>query len=177
MDFMNLSQYAPWELVQLVSFYFFAAVMIITALGVVTLRNAFHAALCLAVVASGAAVMYLMLDAEFLAFAQILIYVGAVITLIAFVVMLTQRAVGKKIRQSNDQKFLSLVVSAILLSLLLWKIPTTVWNATSSQSTLADTKTIGNALLTKYILPFEVISIVLLVAMIGAIVLARREKE
>jgi len=174
---MNLSQYAPWELVQLVSFYFFAAVMVITALGVVTLRNVFHAALCLAVVASGAAVIYLILDAEFLAFAQILIYVGAVITLIAFVIMLTQRAVGARIRQSNDQKFLSLVVSVILLSLLLWKIPTTVWNATSDQTSLADAKTIGNALLTKYLLPFEVISIVLLVALIGAIVLARREKE
>ena len=174
---MNLSQYAPWELVQLVSFYFFAAVMVITALGVVTLRNVFHAALCLAVVASGAAVIYLILDAEFLAFAQILIYVGAVITLIAFVIMLTQRAVGARIRQSNDQKFLSLVVSVILLSLLLWKIPTTVWNATSDQTSLADAKTIGNALLTKYLLPFEVISIVLLIALIGAIVLARREKE
>jgi NADH:ubiquinone oxidoreductase subunit 6 (subunit J) len=177
MDFMNLSQYAPWELVQLVSFYFFAAVMVITALGVVTLRNVFHSALCLAVVASGAAVIYLILDAEFLAFAQILIYVGAVITLIAFVIMLTQRAVGARIRQSNDQKFLSLVVSVILLSLLLWKIPTTVWNATSDQTSLADAKTIGNALLTKYLLPFEVISIVLLIALIGAIVLARREKE
>jgi NADH:ubiquinone oxidoreductase subunit 6 (subunit J) len=168
----------PWEWTQLISFYGIAALMIVAALMVVTLRNIFHSALGLAAVALGAAAIYLMLDAEFLAFVQILVYVGAVVTLIAFMVMLTQRAShGKLVRQSNDQKTISFIVVLSLFALLIWKIPTTVWNTTVSTGNLADAKTLGTAFLKEYIMPFEVISIVLLVALIGAIVLARREPK
>jgi NADH:ubiquinone oxidoreductase subunit 6 (subunit J) len=173
----NFSQMPPWGVVQQSTFYIIALAMIIGAVMVVTLRNVFHCALALALVAVGAAGLYLMLDAEFLAVVQILVYVGAVITLIAFVIMLTQRATGVKMKQSNEQKFLSLFVSCSILYLLVTKLPTVPWKTETTNGKLADVETIGNALLTTYLLPFEVISVVLLVALIGAIVLARREHK
>jgi NADH-quinone oxidoreductase subunit J len=91
--------------------------------------------------------------------------------------MLTQREIRTKMRQSNEQKGLSFIVSIGILGLLFWKLPTVGWKTAIGTSKLADINTIGNALLTTYIFPFEVISVVLLVALIGAIVLARREKK
>jgi len=178
MNDLFATSFTPWEWVQLVGFYGIAGLMVIGALMVVTLRNIFHSALALAAVAIGAACVYLTLDAEFLAFVQIMVYVGSVVTLIAFMVMLTQRSShGKPVRQSNDQKTISLIVVLSLFALLIWKIPTTVWNTTASTGALADTKTIGTAFLKEYILPFEAISVLLLVVLIGAIVLARRESK
>lgn len=168
---------APWEWVQLISFYAIAAVMVLGALFVVTMKNIFHAALSLAVVAMGAAVVYLMLDAEFLGFVQIMVYVGAVITLIAFVVMLTQRAnQSGDNKATNHQKFISFVSVGTVLALLLWKIPNASWLTTVTNAELANAHTIGNALLTDYLLPFEAVSVLLLAVLIGAIVLSRREK-
>ncbi len=173
----SITSQAPWAVVQQGTFYIIAVAMVIGAILVVTLKNVFHCALSLALVAIGAAGLYFMLDAEFLAVVQILVYVGAVITLIAFVVMLTQRVSGKNFKQSNNQKFISLIVSAGLLFMFFKKLPSVAWKTAPETDKLADVQTIGNALLTKYIFPFEIISVVLLVALIGAIVLARRENK
>lgn len=168
---------APWAVVQQTTFYIIAAVMVIGAICVVILRNIFHCALALSLVAIGAAGLYFMLDAEFLAVVQILVYVGAVITIIVFMIMLTQRVSGKGVKQSNQQKFISFIVSSGLLGLLLWKLPTVAWKTTPESDKLANVQTIGNALLTTYLFPFEIISIILLASLIGAIVLARRETK
>jgi len=172
-----MTQLPPWALVQQITFYVIAVTMIIGAICVVTLKNIFHCTLSLALVAMGAAGLYFMLDAEFLAVVQVLVYVGAVVTLIAFVVMLTQRVSGKEFKQSNEQKALSFFVSFVILGLFLWKLPNVAWKTSAPTNQLADIQTIGNALLTNYIFPFEIISVILLVALIGAIVLARREHK
>lgn len=173
----SITSQAPWAVVQQATFYIIALAMVIGAVLVVTLKNIFHCALSLALVAIGAAGIYFILDSEFLAIVQIFVYVGAVITLITFMVMLTQRVSGKKFKQSNNQKFLSLVISGGLLFLFFKKLPGVAWKTAPETDQLADVQTIGNALLTKYIFPFEIISVVLLAALIGAIVLARRENK
>jgi NADH:ubiquinone oxidoreductase subunit 6 (subunit J) len=89
--------------------YAVMATVLIFALGVVTFRNLFHCALCLAAALIGTAAIYIALQAEFLAGVQILLYVGAVITLIIFAIMLTEHLAGKTIRQTNSQSPLAIV--------------------------------------------------------------------
>ena len=83
--------------------YAVMAVILVFALGVVTLRNLFHCALCLAAALIGTAVLYVVLQAEYLAAIQILLYVGAVVTLVIFAIMLTEHLAGKTVRQNNSQ--------------------------------------------------------------------------
>ena len=159
----------------LVTFYCIAAVVLVSALLAVTLKNLFHSALFLALSLVGVAGIYLFLGAEFLAAIQVLIYVGAIVTLIIFVIMLTARISDTSIRQTNQQKFISFIVALsifILLSSIILK-KEIVHTFIRENVKVSD---IGRELITTYGLPFEVISVVLLIALIGAIVLSRREK-
>ena len=162
-------------MMSLVTFYCIAAVVLVSALLAVTLKNLFHSALFLALSLVGVAGIYLFLGAEFLAAIQVLIYVGAIVTLIIFVIMLTAKISDKSIRQTNQQKFISFIVAMsifILLSSIILK-KEIVHTFIRENVKVSD---IGRELITTYGLPFEVISVVLLIALIGAIVLSRREK-
>jgi len=162
-------------MMSLVTFYCIAAVVLVSALLAVTLKNLFHSALFLALSLVGVAGIYLFLGAEFLAAIQVLIYVGAIVTLIIFVIMLTAKISDKSIRQTNQQKFISFIVAMsifILLSSIILKKEIAP-NFIRENVKVSD---IGRELITTYGLPFEVISVVLLIALIGAIVLSRREK-
>lgn len=162
-------------MMSIIVFYCIAAVVLISSLLAVTLKNLFHSALFLALSFVGIAGIYLFLGAEFLAAIQVLIYVGAIITLIIFVIMLTARISDASIRQTNEQKFISFIVAMsifILLSSIILKNGM-VRAGIKSNVKAAD---IGRELITTYGLPFEVISVVLLVALIGAIILSRKEK-
>ena len=145
------------------------------ALGVVLLPNIFHAALCLVGTLLGVAALYAALQAEFIAVVQILLYVGAVMTLVIFVVMLTHRIGDKTIAQANQQS-----LSAFLVLLLLVGFMGSIllkWHGAKPlpphppMNTLA----LGKALLGVYVFPFEVVSIVLLAGLIGAVVIARKD--
>lgn len=168
---------SPSLLIPQVVFYSLAVAIVVSAILVVTLRNMFHSVLALVVVLFCIAGIYLFLNAEFLALIQILIYVGAIVTLIIFVIMLTARIGSPMIRQTNEQKLISLVASVVILWVLIAILPVIPWHIFTGTTELAAITKIGEALLTTYVFPFEIISIVLLIALIGAIILARKETK
>ena len=144
------------------------------ALGVVLFPNIFHAALCLVGTLLGIAALYLALEAEFIAVIQILLYVGAVMTLVIFAIMLTRRIAGENIPQANKQSIpalLSLLGFVALFGSLIWKFPWPV----GKNFVHVDTFALGKALLGVYVFPFEVVSIVLIAALIGAVTIARKD--
>ena len=156
-------------------FYLLSLVIIFSALMVVTLKNIFHCALFLILTLFMVAGIYILLNAEFLAAVQVLIYVGAVSILIIFAIMLTSQLTSKKIIQTNEQATVAGLVAMFFLvasQLAFWK---TNWNI--GEVTLPENNilTLGKLLMTDFVLPFEVVSILLLAALIGAVVLARKE--
>lgn len=151
------------------------AASLLAAVGAVTLRGLFHAALCLAIVLIGAAGLFISLHADFLAMVQILIYVGAVMTLVIFAIMLTERFGDRSIKQSNRQVPIAFLGSALFAALLIGLIQTTPWPVKSEAAAHVTTSDLGKALLGQYVFPFEVISVILLAALIGAIVIARKD--
>ncbi|MEP0829426.1 MAG: NADH-quinone oxidoreductase subunit J [bacterium] len=161
-----------------VIFYILSFVIIVSAIYVVTLRNIFHSALFLILTLFGVAGIYILLHAEFLAAVQVLIYVGAISVLIIFAIMLTSQLASKEIRQTNEQAtvagtigFAFIIVSLLSLYRTVWKVPNDAAISLPDNNTL----TIGRLLMSEYVLPFEVVSVVLLAALIGAVVLARKE--
>ena len=161
---------------QLVIIGLFALMVLMGAFWVVTLRSLFRAAMSLGLVLVGVAGIFLVLGAEFLAFAQILVYVGAILTLVVFAIMLTAKLHATTAAPASRQ-----IVPAALVSLLLFILLASITRAFVPPSTGGETVTLaalGQQLITTLILPFEVISLVFVVAMVGAIAVAatRREK-
>ena len=144
--------------------------ILVSAVWVVTLSNLFRAALSLGVVLIGVAAVFLLLEAEFLAFVQILVYVGAVLTLVVFAIMLTARLQSAPSLPASRPRLPAAAVSLSLFALLA-SVTTALPSAVPAGSavTLA---ALGQQLVTTLILPFEVISLVFVAAMVGAIVLA-----
>jgi len=165
----------------MVVFGILSVVIIVSALAVVSLRNIFHCALFLILCLFAVAGIFILLGAEFLAAAQVLIYVGAVAILMIFAIMLTSNLASKKIRQSNENvlvAFFVCVTFVISALMLLKKTNEGVWSKMKPVQELPENNilTLGKYLMTEFVLPFEVVSVLLLAAMIGAIVLARKEK-
>ncbi len=157
--------------------YVVMTLTVAAAIGVVTLPNLFHAALALVVTLVGIAAIYLGLQADFLAVVQILLYVGAVMTLVIFTVMLTERLGDKTIAQKNRLGFPALAGGIIFL-VAHWRILLkTPWPIKGTPNPPTSTWELGKAFMSNYVFPFEVISIVLIVALIGAVVIAQKEKE
>ncbi len=145
---------------------------------VVSLKNIFHCALALIVCLSGVAGIFILLHAEFLAAAQILIYVGAVSILMIFAIMLTSRLGTQKIRQTNQQVAVAAVAAIVFFVFAWFSIDSTnVWNFAETPLPENNTFEIGRLLMSDYMVPFEVVSILLVAALIGAIMLAREEKS
>ncbi len=156
--------------------YAVMAVILIFALGVVTLRNLFHCALCLAGALVGTAALYIVLKAEYLAGVQVLLYVGAVVTLIIFAIMLTEHLAGKTVRQNNSQSLLAIVGLLGFVTLLTGVILKTPWPVTlAALHSKVSVMSLGEALMGAYVFPFEVISILLIAALIGAVVIAKKD--
>jgi NADH-quinone oxidoreductase subunit J len=156
-----------------VAFYGFGAVCAIAGLLVVLSRNVVHAALYLVGVLAGVGAIYLTLGAEFVGWTQILIYVGAIVVLILFGIMLTKAPIGG-LALDNQQRPLAAAVAAISFGGLTWLI----WKAFGHQTISLKpvrTQVIGQALFRNYVLPFEAVSVLLLAALVGAIVLARKD--
>ena len=152
-------------------------VVVISALLVVTLRNVFHCALFLILALFGVAGIFILLEAEFLAAAQVLIYVGAVAILMIFAIMLTSNIASKTIRQSNENVLIAFFVSAVFAFATIMLIGTTkVWQYDLKDLSTDNVLLLGKHLMTTYVVPFEVVSVLLLASMIGAIVLARKER-
>ena len=159
-----------------VSFYGVMAALLMTAFVTVTTRNFFHSAIFLAFTLLGVSIIYFFLHAEFIAGIQILLYVGAIMTLVIFAIMLTSKIADSSIPQSNQQRFAVLILILLLGFILISAILKTSWKiATTPQTTNAIE--LGRALMGEFVFPFEIISIVLLIALVGAIVVARSDKQ
>ncbi len=158
-------------------FWILSAVILLSAFMVVSLRNVFHCALFLIMCLFGVAGIYVLLNAEFLAAAQVLIYVGGVAILIIFAVMLTSNLASERIRMTSENAAVAFVACAMFAVTSIFLLAkTTVWQYSKVALTTDNVGMIGKYLMTEYMLPFEVVSVLLLAALIGAIVLARRER-
>lgn len=171
-------------MVELLVFYFFGAVLVISASMVVTIRNPVFAALFLVLCFFSSAAIWLILQAEFLAIALVLVYVGAVMVLFLFVVMMLDIDFAEL--RAGFIKYLPVgaVVGLLLLVELVFVVgtwvtaPDLVHNApTPPVAEVSNTKALGNVLYTQYVYLFEAAGLILLVAMIGAIVLTLHHKR
>ncbi|MGH2703966.1 MAG: NADH-quinone oxidoreductase subunit J family protein [Actinomycetota bacterium] len=158
--------------------YVFAAVGILTAIAalrLVTTKNVVHGALWLLVVLSGAAVIFLLLTAEFVGWVQVLIYVGAVVVLLLFGLMLTRAPIGRT-AMDNQQRGLAALVAGGLFAIT----SIVIWRAFEGQTLdfgrTFSSQNLGRVLFTRFVLPFEVVSVLLLAALVGAVVLAKRDE-
>jgi len=159
-------------------FYVFAAVVIVGGLMVVLMKDIVHCAMALAGAFTGVAGIYVLLGADFLAAVQILIYVGAVTVLILFTIMLAKKSTGWEARHHNGQSIPALIIIIIFVSVI-GKITAKAWHGTIAPAAGAafNVHEIGLYLMRDYILPFELASVFLLVAMVGAIIIAKKEPE
>ena len=160
---------------QNVFFYLIAAAMVIAAVKVVTTKNVVHAALFLVIVLAGVAAQFILLLAEFTAVTQVLVYVGAILVLFLFGVMLTQARIGREGGLDNDRRGLAAVTALVLLGLLGYVLWDGYEDTLIPFERVQYTAEVSDSIFSTYIVPFEAVSVLLLAALIGAIVVARRE--
>lgn len=165
-------------MVEQITFYFFAALAVVGAILTVTRRNAIHSAIFLITSLLATAGLYLQLRAEFLFAVQIILYVGGIMVLFLFVIMLVNLDVAVRQIQFSRQWSVALILVLAVGSQLGYAIYTggKAFNlpAPSAASLEPNTENIATAIFSNYILPFEIASILLLVAMIGAVLMARK---
>jgi NADH-quinone oxidoreductase subunit J len=159
-----------------VLFYVFAFLAIVSAVFVVSARNIVHSAYALFVTLFSIGVFYVLLRADFIAVTQLMVYIGGILILMLFGIMLTQKITDIEIKI----KILNIVPSVIftvgITALLLIIMLTTKWNIKTPQVNESTVNLIGKQMLSGYLLPFEVASVILLVALIGAAMYARKSK-
>ncbi len=163
---------------QIICFSVLSLVVIIGALGVILLENIVYSAFLLGGVFMSVAGLYLLLNASFVAAAQVLVYVGAVNVLIIFAIMLVNKREDlKPIENIKSRRIISTTICLTLLSLLIRVDLSNTWSLAEPNASIGEESTvrIGEHLFSDYLLPFEAASVLLLMAMIGAIVLARRD--
>ncbi|HEV8372432.1 MAG TPA: NADH-quinone oxidoreductase subunit J [Actinomycetota bacterium] len=143
---------------------------------VVTSRNVVHAALWLVVALASVAGMYLLLAAPFVAFVQVIIYVGAIVVLLLFGIMLTRAPVGRRVLDNSPRARVgAFVVGAGVFVMLTVFLAGAFADERISIQAATATAALGTSLFRNYVLPFEAVSVLLLAALVGAIVLARRD--
>lgn len=158
-----------------VIFYVVAVPTVVGAIGVVTARNVVHSALFLILSLLAVAGVFILLAAEFLAIVQVLIYGGAVTILVLFAMMLTRVRDMPAALDGPQRPFAALAAGAFMgVSIL--SVVSTEWPGESEEINVVSIEEIGAALFTTWAVPFEIASLVLMVALIGAIILARGEE-
>ena len=156
-------------------FWVVTSVTIISALGVVLSNQLIYSAISLLFTLFGIAGLYVFLWADFMTGIQLLVYVGGILTLIIFGIMLTNKISSARLSQTNMQQGIGSVISLWLLIVLSLVISKTNWYSASSSEPVSTVDKIGTLLMTKHLLAFEGISLLLLGALIGAAILARKE--
>ncbi len=155
------------------AFWVLAVVLVVSALAVVLSKNLFHAVLWLALALTGTAGIFLILEAEFLAAVQLLLYAGGIVTIMVFAIVVTERLVGESISQTNRR----IVAGALAVAALAGIIVATIWRQPATAAAAAQTgditRNIGHAVMTRYVLPFELLALLMLAGLMGAIYFAR----
>ena len=165
---------------QNIGFYIIAAGMLVGAFRVVTSNNVVHAALWLVVVLAGVAAQYILAAAEFVAVSQVLVYIGAVMVLFLFGIMLTRAKIGSEANLNNTNWALGIPVALLLLGTLTWAILDAFGDDKlpepgESFDSQGVTTSIADNVLSPYVVQFLALSVILLAAAVGAIVLARKD--
>ena len=158
----------------------FAAVSLVTlgaAIAVVTNKNILHSAYFLVFAFVGVAAVYVMLEAPFIAVIQVLIYIGAIAILVIFAIMLTRRLMSNDMEQRNKQWIWSALGSVILFGVLGWLVYSANWPVVEAAVPKDPITLMGQELLTTYVVPFEIASVLLLAALVGSILIGREKDQ
>ena len=164
----------PGGLVDLL-FYALAGMTLVGAAGVALSRNILYSAIGLLTALLGAGSLYVFLSADFLAVTQLLVYIGGVLVLVLFAVMLTSRITDIEVSNASLGLAGGLMLAAAVAPVLLAVAVLTPWASHEPAAVLHTTAEIGDGFLTRWLLPFEVASMVLLATLVGAVVIARKE--
>ena len=177
---------ASTPVAQSIFFYLMAAVIIGAAIAVVTTKNVVRAALYLITVFASIVGIYLLLAAEFVAVTQILVYIGAIMVLMLFGIMLTRARIGREVDLTNDNWWVGLATAVLLVGVMgyalidYWgdeQLPDDIRIENVVDATgPSNTSTLSDSIFTTYLIPFEVVSVLLTAALVGAIVLARKDR-
>ncbi len=155
------------------AFKMLAVAAVVFAVGAVTLRNVFHCALSLAAMVFALSGVFVLLDAEFLAVVQILIYVGAIVILMIFAIVLTERITSTSVRQTNHLVIPGVLLCLGLLAGLFSVMRAAPWPPMRAGTAQETVKVIGRQLLSTHVEAFEVASVLLLAALVGAVFLGK----
>jgi NADH:ubiquinone oxidoreductase subunit 6 (subunit J) len=158
-----------------IAFWALSAVLVASALAVVLSKNLFHSVLWLALALTGTAGIFLLLNAEFLAAVQVLLYAGGIVTVAVFAIVVTERLVGERIAQTSRSLAGGAIVSIALFGLLVTAVIRQPLAAAAPPMTGDLTKTLGETVLTRFVLPFELLAVLMLAALLGAVYFARPE--
>ena len=156
-----------------ITFWVAVVVCLCGAIGMLRSKEMVRSALALVLSFGGVAVVYLLLNADFLAVAQILIYVGAIMILMLFAIMLTPGQVEIPGLASQGQTLAAGILSAVVFVITTSVMLTTPWRIRTDLVSAPTTEKVGQLLLSNYVLPFEIASVLLTAALIGALVIAR----
>ena len=159
-----------------IAFWALAIMLVGSALAVVLTKNLFHAVLWLALGLTATAGVFLLLQVEFLAAVQLLLYAGGIITIVVFAIVVTERLVGERITQTSRRILPGAIASGLFLWLVVRAIaarPLAVERPALRDDQL--TRAVGETVLTTYVLPFELLALLMLAALLGAIYFARPE--
>ena len=160
---------------QNIFFGIIAATMILAALRCVTTKNVVHAALWLVLVLGGAAAQFILLGSEFVAVTQVLVYVGAIIVLFLFGIMLTRASWGDDENTAVEKRAMAMVVAVLLLVVMGGALLESFEDTRLVIDEPQRTATVSDSIFSQYIVAFEAVSVLLLAALIGAIVVARKD--
>jgi NADH-quinone oxidoreductase subunit J len=162
-------------------FYAIAAVMVGAAVVVVTSRNVVRAALALIVVFAGVAAQFLLLAAEFVAVTQVLVYIGAIMVLMLFGIMLTRGRIGRDVDMTNEHWWMGVITAVLVVAVMGYSLidafgddPVPAERSITTGG--SNTSAVSDSIFSQYLIPFEIVSVLLLAALVGAIVIARKDR-
>jgi len=158
---------------EVIAFWLLAFLLVGSALAVVLSKNLFHAVLWLALALTGTAGVFLLLEAEFIAWVQLLLYAGGIVTIVVFAIVVTERLVGERISQTSRRIAGGAIVAGALLALILSSILQQPLTAARPALSAELTRDLGEAVLTRFVMPFELLALLMLAALMSAIYFAR----
>ena len=159
-----------------IAFWALAVLLVGSALAVVLTKNLFHSVLYLALALTGTAGIFLTLDAEFLAAVQVLLYAGGVVTIVVFAIVVTERLVGDRITQTSRHLASGFIAAGLLLAVLIAFIHRAPLPGSRPPLSGDVTRIIGQAVLTHWVLPFELLAVLFVAGLLGAIYFARPDE-
>ncbi|MCF8242771.1 MAG: NADH-quinone oxidoreductase subunit J [Melioribacteraceae bacterium] len=158
-------------------FYLFAAITVLSAFLVVTAKNIVHSAFYLLFTFFGVAGLYVLLGADFIAIVQIMVYVGGILILLLFGVMLTNKITSVEIKSGTIHVLPAVIGLGLFAAFVLSTMMTTKWKSNPAELPFTTVYDLGYILINEYVLIFELLGILLLIALIGAASIARKDKE